>query len=260
MSTSGLTERTHIGGRIPALIWRTPAPGPRPAVIYLPGGGQSKEDVLPEDCARALEAGVTVVSFDMDGHGERGRPVRPGAPRVSMGQFLDFIETTAIDLRVVVDFLHEDHRIDAARIGLRGISLSASAMLSAIAQGLEVTACLAICGAGDFAAAGSWRLQRDGLTPDGAAQELERVSGRLRRLDPLHNLDRIPPCALMLVHGLADESVPYQSGYTVWQALAPSYADRPQDCVFLSHPGRHGIRDDIRRIAWFWLLDRIRPA
>jgi dipeptidyl aminopeptidase/acylaminoacyl peptidase len=250
-------ERTLIGGLIPALIWRAPAPGPRPAIIYLPGGGQTKEDVIREVHAQALDAGVTVVSFDMAVHGERQHPRRAREAQVTMDDFLDFVETTTADLRVVVDALHADDSIDAARIGLRGISLSASAMLSAIAQGLEAAACLAICGAGDFAAAGSWRLQRDGLTSEETADALQRVSGRLHRVDPLHSPDRFPPCAVMLVHGLADESVPYHSGYTFWQALAPYYTDRPQDCVFLSHPGRHGIRDDVRRTTWLWLLERI---
>lgn len=250
-------EAIQFGGRIPGVIYRSPRNGPRPAVIYLPGGGQTKHDVSPEDCEAARAAGISVISFDMHEHGDRQPTERPEEEPASLDRFLEFIEVTNDNLRIVIGHLRHDEAIDSARLGMRGISLSGSAMLSAIAQGLNVRACLAICSAGDFAAAAFWRLRGNGLTMEDAAEALRRASSRLRILDPLHAPERFPPCSLQMVHGVFDESVPYVAGHALWVALAPYYADRPQDCVFLSDAGRHGVRPIVRHVAWTWLLERV---
>jgi len=250
-------ERIEIAGQIPTLIWRAREGGRRPAIIYLSGGGQTKHDVAPEDRETAHTAGVTLVSFDMHQHGDRQPPDFKVQERAGLDEFFHFVEHTTHDLDTVIQYLRQDPAVDSDHIGIRAISLSASAALAAIAQGLEVSACLSICGAGDFATAASWRMHRNGLTTEEISGELHRAAERLGRLDPLHHPEMFPPCAVMMIHGVADESVPIGGHRALFDALVPYYLDRPQDCVFLAHPGRHGIRPGLHRLGWTWLLEHL---
>lgn len=247
----------RIGGDIPALLWRAGTEQPHPAIIYLAGGGSTKSDVQPDALSTAQEAGITVLSFDMYQHGER-RPADFTPPsRASVDQFLEFAEHTADDLRAALTYLANEAGADEHRIGIRAISLSASACLGAIGLGLPVRACLSIAGSGDYTAASSSFMARSGMSPSEISAALETSAERLAAIDPLQHLDAFPPCALMIVHGTADRTVPLETHRSLFDALLPYYADRPEDCLFLIHPGGHGIRPDIHRVGLSWLIERL---
>lgn len=250
-------EHLTIAGDIPAFIWRGQGKPAQPAIIYLPGGGDTKHEVNPEARRAAVARGVAVVSFDMHEHGDR-RPSDFTPPeRPTLGQFLDFVEQTVRDLDVVVQHLHQDEEIDENRLGIRAISLSASAALAAIGQGLSICACLSICGSADFAASASWRMQRDGASAEEVTEALRTSAEQLARFDPLQHVEAFPPCSIMMIHGLSDRSVPIDRHRALLDALAPFYLDHPQDCVLLTHPGGHGIRPSLHRLGWEWLLERL---
>lgn len=252
-----MPERIQIDGEIPALIWRGEGEGPRPAIIYLPGGGQTRHDVDPKSRDAAMSRGVTVLSFDMDQHGDRHTPDFVPPERATLEQFLDFVERTVSDLETVVWHLRRDERVDGDRLGIRAISLSASAALAAIGRGLAIKACLSICGSGDFAASASWRMRRDGASADEIAEALRTSAQRLAQLDPLRHVESFPPRSLMMIHGTADRSVPIEGNRALFDALVPFNLDRSQDCVFMTHPGGHGIRRPLHELAWNWLLEHV---
>lgn len=83
------------------------------------------------------------------------------------------------------------------------------------------------------------------------------TAGPLTSRRPLQHVGAFPPCSIMMVHGLADRSVPIEGHRAIFDALAPFYLDHPQDCVFLTHSGGHGIRPSVHRLGWEWLLERL---
>src|SRR5690606_38890264 len=109
-------ERVEIpleSGTMPALLTRAPGEGPRPCVVYCNGLDSCKELLywtrLPEELARR---GVSTLCVDQPGSGEalrfQGLPVDPHS------------ESWASQ---AVDWLEGQGDIDAARIGMTGISL-----------------------------------------------------------------------------------------------------------------------------------------
>lgn len=100
-------------GTMPALFTRAPGEGPRPCVVYCNGLDSCKELLywtkLPEELARR---GVSTLCVDQPGSGEalrlQGLPVDP------------YSESWASK---AVDWLDAQPDIDAARIGMTGISL-----------------------------------------------------------------------------------------------------------------------------------------
>src|SRR5690554_2207752 len=109
-------ERVEIpleGGTMPALLTRAPGEGPRPCVVYCNGLDSCKELLywtkLPEELARR---GVSTLCVDQPGSGEalrlQGLPVDPHS------------ESWASK---AVDWLEGQPDIDAAHIGMTGISL-----------------------------------------------------------------------------------------------------------------------------------------
>jgi fermentation-respiration switch protein FrsA (DUF1100 family) len=110
------------------LLKHTGATGRRPAVIALHGTGGKKEDELPQ--LRALaERGFVAVAIDGRYHGERIAPATGAAAyeaailRAWRGSGEHpFFYDTAWDVMRLIDWLGTREDVDAARIGLYGIS------------------------------------------------------------------------------------------------------------------------------------------
>jgi predicted esterase len=81
---------------------------------------------------------------------------------------------------------------------------------------------------------------------------------RLVALQPLGKSDAFASCSIFMVHGAHDQLVPLEHQRALFDALIPYYIDRPQDCIFLAHAGKHGIRRPIEEIGWTWLLDQLK--
>jgi hypothetical protein len=252
-------EHFWIADRVPCLHWRGSASSRQSAVIYMSGGGGAKEDVAPWIVEQVTAAGINLYSIDLPSHGER-RPVDgTELQSPSLEAFLDLIEETIEDLRVVTRYVREDAGIGDGRICIRAISLSASFALAAIAAGIRIDACLSICGSGDLAGTAAFRRQRDGLSPAEVQRELIEHMERLLRIQPLGKTVGFARCSVLMIHGAADQLVPLEHHRALFDTLAPFYIDRPQDCLFLAHAGKHGIRPPIEQIGWTWLIDQLRP-
>jgi dienelactone hydrolase len=250
-------RRGWIADRVPYLAWSGHGEEPGPAIIYLSGGGGRKEDVPDGVIEQATAAGATLASIDLLDHGERMPPNRapPRPPGVS--DFIRLVEQTAADLQATVAFLRGDPEVGNSPIGIRSISLSATCALAAVASGLDVQAVLSICGSADFAGASAFRLQREGLPPD----EIEHAVSDLRflpaQLDPLRNVANVARCSLMMIHGQHDQSVPLDRHRVLFEAVSPYFIDHPDDCLFLTHPGKHGIRPEVEQVGWTWLINQL---
>ena len=99
-----------------------------------------------------------------------------------------------------------------------------------------------------------------GLPPDEIELEVRSTAARLAALDPIRNAPAFKQCALMMIHGVHDQSVPLDSHRILHDALAPYFIDHPEDLLFLTHAGKHGIRRPIEEMGWTWLIERLRSS
>ena len=101
---------------------------PVPAVIFLHGGGDSKNvDYIQAGTKYLVDAGYAVLRIDIANHGERkihdyDFDLTDGLKYWTR----DIITQTVFDLRRGVDFLQSRPEIDGNRIGFFGISLGGS--------------------------------------------------------------------------------------------------------------------------------------
>jgi dipeptidyl aminopeptidase/acylaminoacyl peptidase len=249
-------EQRMIAGEIPALIWRGVGDGPRPVLIYMHGGGQTKWDVDRWAIEQVPAQGVTLLSFDQYLHGERipteGKPQERTADR-----FLTSMERGAQDLFTVLEYLRDDLEIDTDRVGLRGYSHSASVALVALGMGLPVRACLSIAGAGDLVAQFAYIAHRVEMPSGEIAREIAKERDRFMRINPLHHVDAFPPCPIMMIHGLHDVAAPYSSHFALYEALLPHYSGQPGDCLFVTHANGHWTPEGVKELGFGWLLPNL---
>ncbi|MEG3178872.1 alpha/beta hydrolase [Sphingomonas sp. RB3P16] len=109
-------ERVEIpieGGTMPALFTRAPGDGPKPTVVYCNGLDSCKELLFWSRLPQALaKRGISTLCVDQPGTGEtlrlQGIPATPEAERWASK---------------AVDWLETQPDVDAARLGMTGISL-----------------------------------------------------------------------------------------------------------------------------------------
>jgi dienelactone hydrolase len=209
------------GGTMPALFTRAPGAGPRPAVVYCNGLDSCKELLywsrLPEALARR---GVSTLCVDQPGTGEalrlQGLPVDPHS------------ESWAAK---AVDWLEHQPDVDAARIGMTGISLGGHFAPRAVACEPRFAAG-AVWGANhNWAEVQQRRLQREGENPvphywahvhwafgaNDMADFLEKaaamnLNGQLDRI-------RVP---FLVTHGASDRQIPLAYAHQTYEQLVNS--------------------------------------
>lgn len=241
-------ERLDLAGDIPALVWRGAGPPPHPVIVSLHGLSGSKRDIDPDVSAYVTSRGVTLVTLDAYMHGER-------APASGFdldayrepGIFVDLFAHTAHDVVAAVAQLDEDPAV--GRIGLRGGSVGGFIVLTAIGLGADAVAVLSVCGGADWA---NTFMRVDSYTP--TQLTLQQVA----EADPILHLDRFPPKPLLLIHGMYDEVVPIAGHRHLFDALAPLYRERPEDCLLITHAGAHPTPKSLEEFGWTWLIEQIR--
>jgi dipeptidyl aminopeptidase/acylaminoacyl peptidase len=252
-------QRITIAGEIPAVIWHGIGPSPRPAVIYLPGGTETRWDVDTYTLQHVPAAGISLVSIDMALHGDRMPPGFAWRAPVAARDVFTSIEQTAHDLFTVVDYLRGEPSIDADRLVVRGMSHSGYIVTMAMGMGLPVKACLSIAGGGDIAAGLAFFLHRQSIPRSEIAAQLKELQPDLVRTNPLYHVDRFAPRPILMVHALHDIMADFSGHFALYQALIPYYRDQPDDCLFLAHADGHGHPGLVEELALTWIkrqLDR----
>jgi pimeloyl-ACP methyl ester carboxylesterase len=166
---------------------------------------------------------------------------------VDPGSFVDLFAHSARDVARVVAQLRADETI--GNVGLRGGSVGGFIVLSAIGVGADARAVLSVCGGADWA---NTFMRPDNYVP--TDQTLRLVA----ETDPIFHLDRFPPKPVLLIHGLYDDVVPIVGHRHLYDALAPAYRERPEDCLFITHAGAHPTPMTLEEFGWTWLIEQIR--
>lgn len=188
------------GAATMAAILRRPMSARRPSIVLLLGGLDSVKEELQGIADYFLERGMATLALDGPGQGETGLrlKIEPAFDR---------------PVRAAIDFLAGIDGLDAGRIGLYGQSLGGHYAIRAAAMDSRINAVVA--SAGPYAVAGHWselpHMTRMGYQYRTGARTPEEALERVRELDLTGVAQRVV-CPLLVLHGTADEVVPFPEG------------------------------------------------
>jgi len=129
-------EAPFDGTGIPALLHRPrAAPGPLPCVIFVPGMDMIKEDFPNLQHNVFTRRGLAVMSIDGPGQGES----------LARG-FHVTLDNYQRAVRAVIDYVETRPEIDAARIGIMGMSMGSYWAPSSAAEDPRIKCCVAALG------------------------------------------------------------------------------------------------------------------
>jgi dienelactone hydrolase len=262
--------------------------GRRPVVIALHGTGGSKESgEIANIVLRAAKAGFIGVAIDGRFHGERTKAGTGAAEyndaialAFKTGATHPFYYDTVWDVMRLIDYLGTRKDVDAARIGLTGISKGGIETYIAAAADPRVAAAVPYIGVQSFKWAldnGQWRARIATIQGafDSAAAAAGKPAGSVEfvrefyarvvpgidgKFDGPAMLAAIAPRPLLVVNGDSDANTPVAGVRLSVAAAKPFYdaanaADRLQLIVQEDTPHRVNPESIDAGIAWFvrWL-------
>lgn len=209
----------------PSAIDRPPAP----AVLAMHGWGSNASSLWPV-AQPLVDAGMNVLLLDARCHGDSDEESFTSLPRF------------AEDISAGIDWLRTHDGVDATRLALIGHSVGAAAALLAAARRPRSDAGVrAVVSLASFAhpedVMRRWLQSRHlGWPPltDAVIRHVQSVIGaRFHDIAPLRSI-RKARCPVLLVHGMEDETVPFDDALRLWHV-------RP-DAEILPVDGGHDLR------------------
>jgi 2,6-dihydroxypseudooxynicotine hydrolase len=203
-------ERVAIpyeGGRLQANL-RKPAGAVRPPVVVMCMGLDSAKEEMDSNESVFLARGMATLAFDGPGQGE--------------GEYEFAIrgDYEAV-VKAVVDFVESRSDLDAARVGLWGVSLGGYYAPRAAAFEKRVKACIALSGPFDWAGIydGLPPLTRDTFRVRSKSRDEAEARARAATLTLADAARRIA-CPLFVMAGKQDRLVPWQEAERLAAAAA----------------------------------------
>ncbi len=291
LATSDRFTREHFtftseaGQRVPGVSAKLAgSAGRRPAVIVLHGTGDSKEGMEPIVDALA-DRGFLAVAIDGRHHGERAKGAGDylqailGAYRTGRGH--PFLYDTVWDGLRLVDYLQSRPDVDAARIGMMGISKGGMETYLAAAADPRIAAAVPVIGVQSF----GWALANDrwqprvetilGAAAGAARSELTSVDaafvqrfydrvvpGIYSDFDAPEMLPLIAPRPLLVINGDSDALTPLAGVHEAADAAVRAYgaAGAPERFRLLIQPKTgHAFSNAAQNAALDWLARWLRP-
>jgi len=187
-------------GATMAAILRRPHGYDRPPVVIVIGGLDSVKEELQQVADYFLDRGIATFSLDGPGQGETGLTLKiEPASEHPIGAAIDFIERLP--------------DIDSSRVGIYGQSLGGYYVIRASAFEPRIKATIAQ--AGPYAVADHWDrltpVTRSGYQYRTGAQNQADTLERVRGLNLTGVAEKVT-CPLLVLHGTADELVPFADG------------------------------------------------
>ncbi len=262
--------------------------GPRPVVIALHGTGGSKDNgQIASIVLKAAHAGFIGVAIDGRFHGERipsGNGAKEYNEAISRafksGGSHPFYYDTTWDVMRLIDYLATRRDVDAARIGLTGISKGGIETYLTAAADARVAAAVPYIGVQSFRWAlenGQWRARIATIQPafDSAAREAGKSPGDVAfvrefyarvvpgidgQFDGPAMLPLIAPRPLLVVNADSDANTPVAGVRLSVRSAQPAYAaanaaERLQLIIEEDTPHRVNPEAIDAGLAWFtrWL-------
>jgi dienelactone hydrolase len=244
----------YDGTTLPALFYRAPGSGPRPAMIHFDGFDVTKEWMHLSGMAREFAMrGISTLMVDHPGIG--------GALRL---QNLPTSPETEKWARAAMDYLETREDVDAKKVGVIAMSLGGYYAPRAAAFEKRLACCVA-WGARWDNALSHGRILRDpnaarsvtgwvehalrvygAKTPDEAADKIAQMT--------LEGVAEHIECPLLVVHGENDRQVPVDQAHKTVQAAVNS--PRREVKIFTAAEGGvEHVQGDLFSIAVDWMAD-----
>ena len=213
-------EIPYAGSSLPGLLYRAQSATPQPCLVFFSGFDVSKEYLHLFGIGRELAArGIAVLFIDHPGVGEALR----------LRGLHGFPETEQA-ASPCVDYLQSRSDIDAARIGVAGVSLGGYYAARSAAFEHRLAACICWGGQWDYGAITLARARRQGtaLSVSGWAEHAQWVFGvesmeRVLEITARMTLDGVAPrieCPLLVIHGAGDRQIPLDDAQKFFAAAA----------------------------------------
>ena len=279
---------SDAASRVPGLLVKADAPaaGRRPVVIALHGTGGKKEGELPllEDLARA---GFVAVAIDAPWHGARAPDGKSSYADAILRTFRTgrghpFFYDTVWDVMRLIDYLATRDDVDAARIGLFGVSKGGIETYLTAAVDPRVAVAVPCIGVESFRWAiehDSWQsrigtiqtafdraAQDEGVAQPGAAfvrTFYARVAPGLDgRFDGPAMVPLIAPRPLLSINGDSDPRTPAAGLAECVEAARQAYAARdatPQFVLYLEPHTAHRVTPEATQAAEAWFIRWLKP-
>ncbi|MBI2862815.1 MAG: alpha/beta fold hydrolase [Chloroflexi bacterium] len=211
----GLTYEDVVFPSQGALLQGWFIPATRREAIILVHGTPGERSSLLALVPPLHHQGYPILLFDLRAHGTSG-----GAMTT-----LGYLETD--DVLAAVDFLSSRQEVDSEAIGALGLSLGAAAVLRAAGRSPQLRAIVADSSYSDLPALirdqsrlgpPLWRLTMPLIWAFGEWQ----AGFRAADVSPLAAMPRISPRPVLLIHGTADDLVPYSHSERLYAAASNS--------------------------------------
>jgi dienelactone hydrolase len=291
----GALQRFHFsfaeaeGSRVPGILLKSAdSNGKRPVVIALHGTGGNKESELP--LMRDLAArGFIAVAIDAPYHGERTKSGKGSAEyqEAILRAFRDqhehpFFYDTVWDVMRLIDYLETRDDVDAARIGLFGVSKGGIETFLAAAVDPRIACAVPCIGVESF----RWAIENDAWHSrigtiqsafDTAAKEshvehpgaefvrefYDRVApGLAGEFDGPAVLPLIAPRPLLVINGDSDARTPLPGLKQCTDAAAKAYREAHAEDRFvvrLQEHTAHKVTAESQLAAVEWLVRWLKP-
>jgi hypothetical protein len=243
-----VTER-----QIPVMYCYRPDTVKAPVVFFNHGTGGTGVEQLFMGVPMA-ERGFFVVLLDARYHGRRRSPnfSELFSGRLYKETYVTMLVGTCQDISRLLDHLADDPRADVERAAVSGISQGGFVSFMAVTMDKRLKAATPIIGSPDL---------EDRF---GSSQPLEdhsrEVIDLVVRSSPLRNYRRIPPTALLVQNGAADETVPVAGVRKLDEKLRELYRQMPDLYQYIEYPGVGHSDQGMREPSIQWLVKHLRPT
>lgn len=241
-----LEEKINIGP-IPAILFR-----PRdkeeniPTIIFYHGWSSSKESQRIRGFMLA-SVGFQVILPDAIYHGERD-PFEDYGFKEATRFFWKVILKNMEEAPKIIGEAIDKYKADPARIGVSGHSMGGFTAAGVFAHSPDVKALVVLngsCNWEKFNEAFKGSVEMD--------EEMKEIEAKVKRLDPMKNIDKIKDRPVLLLHGEKDSSVPVEGQRLFYEKIKALYTNEDRT-DFIEYPNlNHYVTTNMMEetIRWF---------
>ncbi len=221
-------------------------------IVFLNHGTTNNAESCMGMATKLASQGVFCVCIDALWHGRRsdGKLDEYLETPVYKKNYLHLLLTAADDISALLDFYENDPRVDTTHVGVTGISQGGYISFMSVTKEPRITVAAPIIGSPDL-------TDKYGNSPDFDTIEPD-VQAAVKKHNPLNNYENIPPTALFIQCGDADDIVPVTGPRRLHEKLKPLYEKHPDDYCYVEYPGYgHYAAPEFQQRAVDFLLAKL---